>query len=591
MRSAISVLGVLAAPLLVGACFDPTRPCGSDADCVNGGTCDPGTKTCVAAGNPNDKTPPVFSIVVTPPPLRQETAKLTEYDPGSPDGGRDAFRRDESVEVTVTSGDHDVDAGSVKLLAHGVAASAGTAVDVPLAPCGSSNPAASNPFCREGTVQLAPLPFEAFRAVLPLEVSGADLSNNVGSADAGVNVTRWKWRYSAGAPIYTTPAIADDGTIVFGTSDGGSGSVYALAADGNERWTPTELGPMKASPVIGTIDGGQQLAYIATSGATGGNLIAIDLDQGTTVTACPNGGGSYFGAFLGTPALVVSGAASFEGVLGIANGSKLVNLRPSASLADDRCISIDTVGTQGFPANVVASGAQSFAAGSDGNVRSFARQSGIWLDNPAWGGGTGSAVVSNRPIQGLALSNRLLGTTRLRGVFELDRGTGSLLGSYPDGGLSSDPGGPVQINGQLVFSDASTQSASVLFVEDNLSQGSRISIPETAASTPLAGAGGKLYLATVSGSLLCRTLGEASWSGLLGPAESFLGSPTIDCAARDAGVPVSSMGGVLYVGSLGGNLFAVVVDSPGLDSSAPWPKYQHDVRNTGNPTTPIQSCP
>ena len=195
---------------------------------MNGGTCDPGTKTCVAAGNPNDKTPPVFSIVVTPPPLRQDTAKLTEYDPGSPDGGRDAFRRDESVEVTVTSRDQDVDAGSVKLLAHGVAASAGTAVEVPLAPCAASNPAASNPFCREGTVQLAPLPFEAFRAVVPLEVSGADLSNNVGSSDAGVNVTRWKWRYSAGAPIYTTPAIADDGTIVFGTSDGGSGSVYAL---------------------------------------------------------------------------------------------------------------------------------------------------------------------------------------------------------------------------------------------------------------------------------------------------------------------------------------------------------------------------
>ena len=90
----------------------------------------PGTKTCVAAGNPNDKTPPVFSIVVTPPPLRQDTAKLTEYDPGSPDGGRDAFRRDESVAVTVTSRNQDVDAGSVKVLAHGVATNPGTAVEV-----------------------------------------------------------------------------------------------------------------------------------------------------------------------------------------------------------------------------------------------------------------------------------------------------------------------------------------------------------------------------------------------------------------------------------------------------------------------------
>ena len=41
MRSAISVLGVLAALLLVGACFDPTRTCSTDADCVNGGNVRP----------------------------------------------------------------------------------------------------------------------------------------------------------------------------------------------------------------------------------------------------------------------------------------------------------------------------------------------------------------------------------------------------------------------------------------------------------------------------------------------------------------------------------------------------------------------
>src|SRR6516162_5906297 len=276
MRTAISVLGVLAALVLVGACFDPTRPCSAKSDCVNGGTCDPGTKTCVAAGNPNDKTPPVFSIVVKGAPVLQDTATLTEYDQGWPDGGREAFRRDESVQVTVTSVDQDVDAGSVKLLVYGVSGNPGTALDVQLAPCASANPAAANPFCRVGTVQLAPLPFEAFRAVVPLEVSGADLSNNVGTADAGVNVTRWKWRYSAGAPIYTTPAIADDGTIVFGTSDGGSGSLYALTSSGSEVWAPTELGPMKASPLLGTANAGHQTIYAATA-TSNGKMFALDV--------------------------------------------------------------------------------------------------------------------------------------------------------------------------------------------------------------------------------------------------------------------------------------------------------------------------
>jgi len=64
----------------------------------------------------------------------------------------------------------------------------------------------------------------------------------------------------------------------------------------------------------------------------------------------------------------------------------------------------------------------------------------------------------------------------------------------------------------------------------------------------------------------------------------------MDCA-RDSGVAAGSATGPLYVGTTGGSLYALVVDSPGLDSTAPWPKYQHDVRNTGNPTTPIQSCP
>ena len=80
--------------------------------------------------------------------------------------------------------------------------------------------------------------------------------------------------------------------------------------------------------------------------------------------------------------------------------------------------------------------------------------------------------------------------------------------------------------------------------------------------------------------------GGRVWAGSLGSGESFLASPTIGCSPRSGAVL-----GVLYLPSVTGSLFAVIVDSPGLDPSAPWPKYQHDVRNTGNPTTPIQSCP
>src|SRR5215831_584823 len=210
MRTAISKLGVVVAAVVVGACFDPTRPCHTDADCVNG-SCDLGTKTCIAGGNPNDKTPPVFVLALSAPPARQNTPKLTELDPGSPDGGVDAFRRDESVTVTVTSTDTDVDAGSVRLRVFGVSSTQGAPVDAELGACTPGSLAAGSRFCAQATVALAAVPFDAFRGVVTVESSGSDLSNNRGTADAGVNVTRWRWRYSAGAPIFTTPAIADDG--------------------------------------------------------------------------------------------------------------------------------------------------------------------------------------------------------------------------------------------------------------------------------------------------------------------------------------------------------------------------------------------
>ncbi len=173
MRTAISTLGLIAAVVLVGACFDPTRSCSSDADCVSGGTCDPGTKTCVSGSNPNDKTPPVFSIVIAPPPPRQNTGKLTELDPGSPDGGVDAFRRDESVVVTVTSADRDVDAGSVQLVVFGVSGNPGTTLELQLGGVRAGQPERVESVLQRGDgLALAVLPFEAFRGVVAIEASG-----------------------------------------------------------------------------------------------------------------------------------------------------------------------------------------------------------------------------------------------------------------------------------------------------------------------------------------------------------------------------------------------------------------------------------
>ena len=592
MRTGISMLGILTALLLVGACFDPTRPCSTNADCENGGTCDPGTKTCVAAGNPDDKTAPVFSIVVTPPPSRQDTPKLNEYDPGSPDAGRGAFRRDENVVVTITSRDPDVDASSVKLMVHGVATNPGTAVEVQLGPCVASNPAASNAFCREGTVQLAPLPFEAFRAVVPLEVSGSDLSDNVGRADAGLDVTRWKWRYSAGAPIYTTPAIADDGTIVFGTSDGGSGSLYAISPGGSERWSVQGLGPTEASVAIGAGSATNSLVYVATSPSGGARINAVRLTDGIDAGVCLGASPAGFSQpIVGGLALVSTTGdnGALESAVALAGGTRLVTFRPRAQgTTDPFCLEAGAPFQQTLSETIVTDGAALYLGTEDSSLRSFVFDSSTamnWIKNPAWGV-SGAVLIGDSDLSAVALDGQdLLFTVHPFGLVRASKATGEWAALGPDAGALSDFSGPVLRGSTALFGAGPENMPRLVTLDRQSSQSQSAQSSGLVRGVPVLGAGQVAYAMTSVGGLEARASDlTLLWSGQVSLG-SFRGSPSLDCARQGAGE------GVLYAASDSGEVIAVVVDSAGLDSTAPWPKYQHDVRNTGNPTTPIQSCP
>jgi hypothetical protein len=314
-------------------------------------------------------------------------------------------------------------------------------------------------------------------------------------------------------------------------------------------------------------------------------LLAIDVRDGSIAAACPSSGG-YGGPIVGTPALVTSGAQSFEGALALANGAKLVNIRPTASVADGICLVSDVSVTQAYPSGGVASVPDGFIGSAQGSVHSYKLQSGNWIDNLSFGGGFGYSPVGNGPVQLALLPPSIVGTTRLSGVFSLGQSTGAFESNYPDGGVGANPGGPIVRGGEYIFGGGLEPSPSLYSAPLSFASGSQTSITEAVVGTPVAGEGGLLYLATFGGALEVRTAPSTlDWAGSLGAGESFLGSPTVGCG------PAGSSLGVLYVGSTSGNFFAVIVDSRGLDRTAPWPKYQHDVRNTGNPTTPIQSCP
>jgi len=95
----------------------------------------------------------------------------------------------------------------------------------------------------------------------------------------------------------------------------------------------------------------------------------------------------------------------------------------------------------------------------------------------------------------------------------------------------------------------------------------------------LAGGDATLVVPTRAGSVYgVGADGAIIWSATLTTGQEL--------RAGNIHTPPGSPSSTAYFGSADGNLYAVVVDG-GLDTSAPWPKAHHDVRNTGNAGSPL----
>jgi outer membrane protein assembly factor BamB len=128
--------------------------------------------------------------------------------------------------------------------------------------------------------------------------------------------------------------------------------------------------------------------------------------------------------------------------------------------------------------------------------------------------------------------------------------------------------------------------------------GAAAAVGECSSWTPLLGAARpssskKLgYAVSGAGRLLVfdSVLGTKEWEGPFDYAYGKVtGNPTLDCDRTNRAT------GTLYVPQTNGTLTAIIVDSPGLDLTAAWPKYQRTVGNAGNhdPRFPIgtSGCP
>jgi hypothetical protein len=114
---------------------------------------------------------------------------------------------------------------------------------------------------------------------------------------------------------------------------------------------------------------------------------------------------------------------------------------------------------------------------------------------------------------------------------------------------------------------------------------------------PVLGAGGLAYLISpVTGRFTVVNLstGTVAWTQQNAFTPGAV-SPALDVWRDRSLMKHCGRGlGVLYVAARNdAALQAIIVDSPGLDATAPWPRFHHDNANTGNPETPLTpwSCP
>jgi len=577
--------------------------CQTDRDCSGGARCEPTAGICVVgpdAGAPGGGSgnggsgggggvaaagggagggmipePTQLTVLVPTRPARPPSGGAS-YEDTPP-----AWRRNEALYITV----HSTQPLTRAQLAIGT-----TVWSQPAAAASCPVPCTGHCHCFRVELWLPPL--EGLRGTFTLTASGVDPSGATATASVPLPVTRFQWSRPviAGHQIRATPALGADGTIYVGTSAGAAlrtGSLVALSPTGLERWSKP-LGRIEASPSLSAPGAGQRL-YVGAVDALGGRLYAFS-PAGALLGLCAL---SPVAGLEASPVVLGSGGAAFY-----SNGSRaLISLLPGASPS---CVSKSTGSDVPFPGNLVADGETVYFADVQPRLRRFGLEKEgnhrEWKERTSGGWpGTLPSTWLNRSLA-LGSSNQLVGAGSLAtggGLFQATVG-GSLKFDFgfPAAPGSVAPQSPVVATGGTARAGVPTGIAAFTGSSAVVGAGDPI------RNAPALGQGGRLFALAENGAVSEWSAASPPvrrWSSALdpGPAPAFEASPTLDCARDPQGAPIPGLPGVLYAASRGGTLYAVIVDSRGIDATAGWPKYQKDPRNSGNASTGLAefSCP
>ncbi len=556
-----------------------------------------------------DVTGPTLTLVPPGSPPSYGPADAGDFLPVDPAGA--AYRKDDVVVIQVTTPATDLDATSVVLSAK-FGTSASTTVS------SSTDCSSGGTTCRSFSLDLSAIAMPAFSGAVSLTASGADIRGNPSNVATGsIQVTRWQWarrigQVSVPGSLRSVPAIGTGGRLFVGIAGGTNSGVMAINSDGAISW-----GPVTGSGVAGPISVGRgftsEMIFYQESD-TYGYLKALQAADGGVVTGfsqCPGGlsGATNYGGIT----LIGENTSGVAGVgvqAGVVSGSRIGVISAGSCPTSGLTPSVSQVQSPGNLVSAISGpGSVAYFVGSNGNLRASSVDSSSAAILSAVDAGIGAVGTVN----GLAL----ISATRVVGggggafnygkLFALDV-SAVAVDAWPTATPMAAPvSGPVvtsfeviastrSVNDMLKVTRVAASGGAAIATTAELAVGSIVSsFPGNSVPTPVLGGRQALYVLDEKGTLfvLPQSFGNGSnalWAYKLpfSPSATVSASPTLDCNRR---MP-SSQTGVLYFVTESGWLVSYLVDSPGgLDSTAPWPKYARDARNTGNFNGPPIGCP
>jgi hypothetical protein len=504
-----------------------------------------------------DTTPPTIGIA-------QARAPADSSDPAA--AFQPAFARDEApLGITVTDSDGTAGSGITSVSVNVLGADGGVLQTL-------TGPGYS--------VNLQTLPLQE-HGVFTVVATATDAVGNVSTiASTSFAVTRWKWVADTAASVPTTvsmPAVDSAGNTYVTELNG----VYAFNSSGVLIWRATVPSVTSLAPAMAN-DGG--VLFIAQNDGTISLLNAVD--------------GSDAGSYGTTDTTLLSmavGARAFDGgsidtVFASAHAGNLYGMQ-----ADGTAFAVPLT-PGGNLGGAYTDGATAYFARKNGTSYSLADGLASYL-GPAFSTSNPIAALNEDPLGGQ--TSKVFGPVATAQESFFVGGAGGLDLGHID--LTADQETPAAApmgdvaTAELVLGNPGTvyealSGSNIVLVQD-------VGNALLSASAPYDGTNGLLLGrldlygtgSTQVSAVSREVFPDAGWGSLdwqinLPSATGApANSPNVVCSTQHTAL--------LLVPTNKGRIIALVIDDPGLDATAGWPKARRDPMNRANIADTLQSCP